>query len=493
MSGDAVQSFLAGSTEERVEQVLNPQVASEIRAYLGDEAFEEYLTAAERAKLALNQQHLGPKTPKNLIFVPGIMGSLLQSRNYGGVWWIDLRARDRINDLRLAPNGTEDANPDFDVVPFNVDQTYDPFLFAAMARNDVGVVKFPYDWRKPLTLSASNLRDAVNQAWASNGNKPIHFVGHSMGGLVIRTALMEYGDELWPKVGKVVFVGTPHYGSPAIAGYLKNHLWGFDLMALLGVYISRETFRSLWGTLALLPAPRGVYPGTRPHDADPWHGNGGYAHPCVNFDIYDAQGWSLGLSDQETTDLQRVLDGAAEFHSRLYEAHRSLDPHRKRQMTIIAGVGQKTLFRLEQTDFLHGGWDRMRKITGHKEGDRHREGDGRVPLASAKLENVGAIRYVKGVHGGLPMIRQVYEDIFRCLNNEPMQLPGTVEEALSLHLAGGTVSSDAPHIDGTARADVATGDPGYWNTREPDLAHLAKLQEKLEAGQLPELVNVRLL
>lgn len=493
MSSDAVQSFLAASTEERVDQVLNPQVAPEIRAYLGDEAFEEYLSAAERAKQSLDQQHLGRGTQKNLIFVPGIMGSLLQSQIYGGVWWIDLRARDRLNDLRLAPNGTEDANPDFEVVPFNVDQTYDPFLFAALARDDVGVVKCPYDWRKPFTLSASALRDAVNQAWASNGNKPVHLVGHSMGGLVIRAALMEQGDELWPKIGKVVFIGTPHYGSPAIAGYLKNHFWGFDLMALLGVYLSRETFRSLWGALALLPAPRGVYPGTRPHDPAPWRGNGGDAHPCANFDLYDAESWKLGLSDQETTNLQRVLDGAAEFHSRLYQAHRSLDPHRKRQMTIIAGVGQKTLFRLEQTDFLHGGWDRMKKITDRKEGDRHREGDGRVPLASASLENVGATRYVKGVHGGLPTIRQVYEDVFRRLNDEPMRLPTTVEEALSQHLAGGTATSDAPHLDGTARADVVTGDPGYWETQGPDLGHLAELQAKLEAGQLPELVNVRLL
>lgn len=45
-----------------------------------------------------------------------------------------------------------------------------------------------------------------------------------MGGLVVRTALMRH-PELRNHVGKIVFIGTPH-GSPAIGGYLKNHLWG---------------------------------------------------------------------------------------------------------------------------------------------------------------------------------------------------------------------------------------------------------------------------
>lgn len=493
MPDDAVQSFLSASTEQRVDQVLDPALAPAIRAYLGAEAFDEYVEAAEAARRALNQQHLGPRTPKNLIFVPGIMGSLLRSKNLSGIWWIDLRNRDRLNDLRLAQDGSEDADASFEVVPFELDQTYDPFLFAALQRDDVGVVKLPYDWRKPLLLSVAALRDAVNQAWTSNGNKPVHVVGHSMGGLVIRAALMQHADDLWPKVGKVVFIGTPHYGSPAIASYLKNHFWGFDLMALLGIYVSRATFRTLWGALALLPAPVGVYPGTRQNDPDPWSGSGGYVHPCANFDLYHAESWELDLSAQETAHLQSVLDGAADFHSRLYQSHRTLDVHRKRQMTVIAGVGQKTLFRLEQTSVLRGGWDRMKKITDRKRGDRHREGDGRVPLASSRLENIGGIRYVKGVHGGLPMIRQVYDDVFRCLNNEPMLLPTTVDDALSQHLGAAALTTDAPHLDGTARADADTGDPGYWDEQEPSPAHLAALQARLEAGQLPELVNVRLL
>ena len=56
--------------------------------------------------------------------------------------------------------------------------------------------------------------------------------------------------DLWNVVGQIVFVGTPHYGSPAIMGYLKNHFWGFELLALLGRYLSRATFQTMWPSAA---------------------------------------------------------------------------------------------------------------------------------------------------------------------------------------------------------------------------------------------------
>src|SRR5262249_26816570 len=152
------------------------------------------------------------------------------------------------------------------IITLSTDPSYEPFLAACLARDDFGHVTFAYDWRKPLATSAGRLRDLIHRTYEDNGGEPVHLVAHSMGGLMIRATLMEHGDELWPKIGKIVFIGTPHYGAPAIAGYLKNHLWGFDLMAVLGMYLGRETLRSMWGVLSLLPAPRGIYPGTRPKD-----------------------------------------------------------------------------------------------------------------------------------------------------------------------------------------------------------------------------------
>jgi hypothetical protein len=160
-------------------------------------------------------------------------------------------------------------------------------------------------------------------------------------------------------------------------------------------------------------------------------------------------------------------------------------------MAMIAGVGYKTLFRLAFEPGFLGIWERTTKVTGRIGGNRHREGDGRVPLASAELENV-PIRYVRGVHDGLPNIPAVYEDVFRFLRDERMQLPGTVDEALSVHLAA-EETSETPHLDATAMADPFTDDPGLWRLDPPEPDRLAALSEQLEEGRLPEFTRVRLL
>ena len=328
-----------------------------------------------------------------------------------------------------------------------------------------------------------------------NGGKNINFVAHSLGGLMVRTALMQHGADIWPKIGKIVFVGTPHYGAAAIAGYLKNHLWGFELMAVLGEYLSRATLRSLWGVIGLLPAPVGVYPGTQQNDPKPWQpedASDPYVHPCANFDLYRAEAWKLDLDADATAKLQRILDATADLHRRLYDSHRELDQEQRNKMVMIAGVGYQTLFRLEYTAGFLGIWEKTRKIFNRVLNDPHRDGDGRVPLASAQLEHVGDIRYVKGVHGGLTNIPAVYEDVFRCLKNETMQLPRTPTEALSEHLAESAASA-TPHLDGSPAMGVGTDDPGLWQLANPSGERMKKLQDLLAADQLPGFGRLRLL
>jgi pimeloyl-ACP methyl ester carboxylesterase len=488
---EAIDEFLRASTEQRLQMARDPAYEGEIRAYLGTEAFNEYRIAAGR----LDTAHLAVGAPKNLIFVPGVMGSLLQSRTKGGIWWVDVRTRKHLDDLRLASDGRSDVDPANDIAPTTTDPTYEPFLSAVLARNDFGHELFPYDWRKPLSLSASSLRDLVVRLHRENGGQPVHLVTHSMGGLIVRAALLEHGDQLWPLLGRIVFLGTPHYGTPAIAGYLKNHLWGFELLAVLGLYLSRETFRSLWGVLGMLPAPRRTYPGTRPGDPDPWqpsHSGGQYVHPCANFDLYHADAWDLDLDTQAAAQLQTILDAAAEMHTRLHVGHQALGWGQLDRMLVIAGVGYRTLFRLAYRSGFFGLWQHAVKEQSRVPGDPHREGDGRVPLASAALENV-TIRYVRAVHGGLPNVPAVYEDVFRWLNNEPLQLPDTAEGALSGHLAAGAGESESPHLDGSGRAAPFDDDSGLWAVEEPEPDRLRGLEARLEAEQLPEFNLVRIL
>jgi pimeloyl-ACP methyl ester carboxylesterase len=485
-----VTAFMAAGTEERLRIANDTAHSTALKELLGEPGYAEYRELAKR----LDTAHLAFGAPKNLIFVPGVMGSLLQSRTRGGIWWIDVRTRARIDQLKLSADGTQDAEPANDIVPTTTDYSYDPFLTAVLEECDFGHYIFAYDWRKPLRYSSGALRDEVLRLHRENAGSPVHLVAHSMGGLIVRDTLLRYGAELWPRLGRIVFIATPHYGATAIAGYLKNHFWGTELMALLGLYLSRETLRSLWGVLSLLPAPRGIYPGTRTGNPAPWSSGSPsdtYIHPCTNYDLYQVEQWQLGLTPAQSSQLQKILDDTGEVHRQMYQAHRALTQELRDRMLVIAGVGYQTLFRLAYVPQFFGLWEKALKLTERKDGDAHREGDGRVPLASAMLEDV-EIRYVKGVHGGLPNIPSVYLDVFRWLRGEPLQLPDNVKGALSMHLAG-PEQSEAPHLDGTAAVDQYSDDPGLWNLDGPSAERLDALKTDLERERLPEFTRARLL
>jgi hypothetical protein len=225
-----LEEFLIADENERAALIKDEETRLAVRAWMGEGAFNEYLSHSP------DNDHLGAG-PKNVVFAPGVMGSTLQSDGLGGVWWLDMvRARDKLNQLKLSNDGESDVDPDSEVRPGAVDISYGPFRKAiAISQSFGGSIHFPYDWRKPYRSSVDLLRNTIVEAYGDYG-KPVHLVGHSMGGLMIRSTLMTHGKELWPKIGRIVFIGTPHYGSPSIAGYLKNHFWGTEELAILAMF-----------------------------------------------------------------------------------------------------------------------------------------------------------------------------------------------------------------------------------------------------------------
>jgi pimeloyl-ACP methyl ester carboxylesterase len=481
VTDDAYLRFARATIDGRFRLLSDPATADELQSRLGADVVAEYRSLAASGP---GQDAVLGDRPPNLIFVPGVMGSLLASQGLSGVWWIDLRELRRLDSLGLDTDGTRDAVPGADITAIGVEHSYAAFLQAAWERDDFGHRTYPYDWRKPIPEVTAGLRDAVRAAHAANGGEPVHLIAHSMGGLVIRATLMRHPD-LWDLVGRIVFIATPHYGSPAIAGYLKNHLWGFDFLVVLGRLLSRQTFRSLWGVLDLLPAPAGVYPGTR-EDPDPAR------HPCANFDLYDAAAYELRLGPAEQARLQSALDAAAAFHRDLRQWHRGLPQDRRDRMAVIAGVGYRTLFRLAYKKHFGVAWEYMDRVTSRQPGDPNREGDGRVPLASAELEDTGTIRYVAGKHGDLPSIPAVWSDAFSWLAGSRLNLPQTPQAALSARLDGDTIPAGTAllAVHGPAQAP---DDPGYLEVTSPGEAALTEIEEALAAGELPEFTRVRLL
>lgn len=467
-----LEKFLTADYEAQYKLLDDPEIKADVESWMGTEAFSEFVSNGLAGHLSAG--------PKNIILVPGVMGSTLQSDGLGGVWWLDVaRARDKLNQLRLKDDGTGDVDEDAEIVAGTVDVSYVPFRKAiATSKFFGGSEHFPYDWRKSMRSSAERLRDAILTTYDEYGKK-VHLVGHSMGGLMIRTTLMIHGKELWPKIDRIVFIGTPHYGSASIAGYLKNHLWGWESLAVLGMFLSRETFRTMRGVLSLLPAPAGIYPGTR----------NGEDHPCANFDMYDAKAWKLDLDAAATVNLQNILDEVRQFHTDLHQWHDSLLQEHKDRMLMIAGVGQETLFRLEFDQAFWGLWDRTKKITDRIQCDLNREGDGRVPLASTLLEDV-TMRYVKGEHGGLPNIPAVAQDVLAWLTGDKLKLAETCQGALGGHLSAADESSATPVLDGSGVISRFRELKDYEN---PTPEFKAKIEAELDAGKMPHINLVKIL
>ncbi|HKJ95521.1 MAG TPA: hypothetical protein VKA32_07825, partial [Gammaproteobacteria bacterium] len=76
------------------------------------------------------------------------------------------------------------------------------------------VYTFSYDWRKPLELSAARLVQAMDELAGREkavGRSPeLKFVTHSMGGLVLRSALaLRNRRDPFDGIGRCVFIAPP--------------------------------------------------------------------------------------------------------------------------------------------------------------------------------------------------------------------------------------------------------------------------------------------
>jgi pimeloyl-ACP methyl ester carboxylesterase len=115
--------------------------------------------------------------------------------------------------------------------------------------------------RKPLESLAEDIHPPI-QRFVDNVEGPIHFVGHSMGGLLSRVYLAKYRPK---RLGRVVMLGTPNGGSE-IADRLSNMT---VYRAYFGPAGQQLTTRRDAATRAILPAidyPVGIIAGNRSID-----------------------------------------------------------------------------------------------------------------------------------------------------------------------------------------------------------------------------------
>jgi pimeloyl-ACP methyl ester carboxylesterase len=104
-----------------------------------------------------------------------------------------------------------------------------------------------------------NISQQINECCRSVNNR-VHFVGHSLGGLLIRAYLVENKLD---NLGSVVLIGTPNQGSE-IADYANRKWWGkFAGPAALSLGTKKESFPN---TLPEPDYPVGIIAGVSSSD-----------------------------------------------------------------------------------------------------------------------------------------------------------------------------------------------------------------------------------
>ncbi len=307
-------------------------------AYL--EADQELSRLARRAA--------GMRGGPRLLILPGIMGSSIgRLRKNGGmdVTWFDPVEIAQGQLVKLAlPGGSRYWA--LGVLRFAYERLR---LVLRIAGFDAAF--HPYDWRRDILWNGRELADRLLR----ERRQDVVLVGHSMGGLVARAALMHKGAD---RIGRVIQLGAPNKGVFVAVQALRGTYPLIRRVSMLDLKhsaddLARRMLTTFPGLCGLLPA----------------------ASLCKDFDPFDAAQWP---------------DGPKPAASLLQEAHAAIEalPPPDQRFRLIAGFGQDTVLGL-------------RRINRKLEFGRGPAGDGTVPLALAHWPNLKTW-YSEENHGSLP-------------------------------------------------------------------------------------------
>jgi hypothetical protein len=334
----------------------------ELAAYLGPGEYA-LLRSLSRAGARVRPRSSLPK----VYLLPGIMGSQLGSRRGHGLppdlLWLDPTdiTRGRLSELRWG------GHPRLEPLG-GVSYSYLALKLRLQARG-FAVVVYDYDWRADLRQLGAALAGRL----AADDSAQLALVGHSMGGLLARTALAHCAADpaTAERIVRVIGLGTPHGGSMAAVQALRaTYPVVFRLAAIDRRHDARHLSRQVFGTFMslyqLLPAQAGGLDLFDPHD---WPRRGVRPHTAQ---LAAARGW-----------------------------HAQLAPADERFASII-GTGQRTVTDLER----RGGQFRYQVSTA---------GDGTVATLRATLPGARNY-YLRCEHSELPrseLVANALTDLLR--------------------------------------------------------------------------------
>ncbi|MBI2617034.1 hypothetical protein HYW55_02815 [Candidatus Gottesmanbacteria bacterium] len=104
----------------------------------------------------------------------------------------------------------------------------------SLKRNE-DVYLYTYDWRLPLDTQGANLKEYIESVLRKKlSDIKVRLIGHSLGGLVIRSYLSNYPND--QKASIVVTVGTPHQGTILAYPLWENgEIWYDDFVVKIAI------------------------------------------------------------------------------------------------------------------------------------------------------------------------------------------------------------------------------------------------------------------
>jgi pimeloyl-ACP methyl ester carboxylesterase len=361
------------------------------------------------------------KNVPRLVFVPGILGSKIEeckSDNSQCVTiWGTPAAIARPNvDLSIRPDRvyrTDVVESLFfkDVYGSALDHIRDRANSVIPDNSaDPLLTVFHYDWRLSNSDNASFLKQRICDVRANAPNSPIFIVAHSMGGLITKIWAARYSQAACPngkqpEVTEIVFVATPHLGSPkAIKAIAEGYDILFDelsgLSRFLGWYERNYildavnnagvSFPSLY---ELLPIRTSEYCRTQKPElstaSNPAEGQDG--NPINLFDVETWRRYDL---------LHRV--GLAPVRQAYYES--KLAPLLRQSELLLCEIVNFDPSKVAKVVYLFGrekddrtyGWFHL-QVGGNIDRSKIVQGDGTVPVYSAQNLLVSSTRQTREV------------------------------------------------------------------------------------------------
>lgn len=327
-----------------------------------------------------------------IVFIPGIKGSELVD-SYPLDWPVRWSLEDMtVGDIFENPldlmlgDGRHDLGDAHWMRPFRlIRYAYAPLLAKLRAwKAPEPVHVFTYDWRKPVELAAARLVQFIGEVEdrerMHGRGAPLSFVTHSMGGLVLRSALgLRNARDPFAGIGRVVFIAPPFRGAIGAAESLvkgeRDGMFGTD-----------EDYRRIARTF---PSVYAMTPSYRDAAVD---------EAGKPLDLFDAARWQANVRDggefsaRFLADAEALVRGRAAVHGGGSPApllpDAALAAAADRVMVMIgAGVATPRTLPVQTRNTRNPNWFDFAGVRTDA------QGDGRVHFLSAAVRGVTFAAY----------------------------------------------------------------------------------------------------